>query len=103
MSDELQLDGDPFEDQRLDGRVLVVTGGTQGLGAAIAVRAARIGAAGIVTCGRDATRGEAVRRELETLGCDALVVPVELADESACRAVIAACDERFAQKVNGAS
>ena len=48
------LDGDPFQAQRLDGRVLVVTGGTHGLGAA---RAARLGAAGIVTCGRDATRG----------------------------------------------
>lgn len=95
MSHERQLDGNPFQAQRLDGRVLVVTGGTQGLGAAIAVRAARIGAAGIVTCGRDATRGEAVRRELEALGCDAVFVPAELADEAACRAVIAACDERF--------
>jgi NAD(P)-dependent dehydrogenase (short-subunit alcohol dehydrogenase family) len=95
MSDGRQLDADPFEGQRLDGRVLVVTGGTHGLGAAIAVRAARLGAAGIVTCGRDAGRGEAVRRELEALGCDAAFVLAELADEAACRAVIAACDERF--------
>ena len=29
-----------FADQRLDGRVLIVTGSTQGLGEAIAVRAA---------------------------------------------------------------
>jgi NAD(P)-dependent dehydrogenase (short-subunit alcohol dehydrogenase family) len=90
-----RLDGDPLEGQRLDGRVLVVTGGTHGLGAAIAVRAARLGAAGIVTCGRDATRGEAVRRELEALGCDAAFVAAELAEEAACRAVIAACGERF--------
>ena len=90
-----RLDGDPFEAQRLDGRVLVVTGGTNGLGAAIAVRAARLGAAGIVTCGRDATRGETVRCELEALGCDASFVAAELAEETACRAVIAACDERF--------
>lgn len=90
-----RLDGDPFETQRLDGRVLVVTGGTHGLGAAIAGRAARLGAAGIVTCGRDATRGEAVRRELEALGCDAVFVAAELAEEAACRAVIAACDEHF--------
>jgi NAD(P)-dependent dehydrogenase (short-subunit alcohol dehydrogenase family) len=89
------LGGDPFEAQRLDGRVLVVTGGTHGLGAAIAARAARLGAAGIVTCGRDATRGEAVRQELEELGSDAVFVAAELADENACRAVIAACDERF--------
>jgi len=87
--------GDPFEAQRLDGRVLVVTGGTHGLGAAIALRAARLGAAGIVTCGRDATRGEAVRSELQALGCDAAFVAAELAEEGACRAVIAVCDERF--------
>jgi NAD(P)-dependent dehydrogenase (short-subunit alcohol dehydrogenase family) len=95
VSDGRHLDGDPFEAQRLDGRVLVVTGGTHGLGAAIAARAARLGAAGIIICGRDARRGEAVRRELETLGCDAAFVSAELAEEAACRAVIAACDERF--------
>jgi len=90
-----RLDGDPFEAQRLDGRVLVVTGSTHGLGAAIAARAARLGAAGIVTCGRDATRGEAVRRQLQALGSEAIFVAAELADEAACRAVIAACDDRF--------
>ena len=46
-------------------------------------------------CGRDATRGEAVRRELEALGSDAVFVAAELADEAACRAVVAACEERF--------
>jgi NAD(P)-dependent dehydrogenase (short-subunit alcohol dehydrogenase family) len=95
MSDGRHLDADPFEDQRLDGRVLVVTGGSSGLGAAIAARAARLGAAGIVISGRDARRGELVRRELEARGCDALFVSAELAHEAACRAVIAACDERF--------
>lgn len=95
MSDARQLDDDPFESQRLDGRVFVVTGGTQGLGAAIVARTARLGAAGMVICGRDATRGEAVRRQLEGLGCDAVFVSAELADEAACRAVIATCDERF--------
>jgi NAD(P)-dependent dehydrogenase (short-subunit alcohol dehydrogenase family) len=95
MSGGRQLGGNPFAEQRLDDRVLVVTGGTQGLGAAIAARAARLGAAGIVICGRDATRGEVVRRELEELGCEAVFAAAELADERACRAVIATCDEHF--------
>jgi NAD(P)-dependent dehydrogenase (short-subunit alcohol dehydrogenase family) len=54
---------DPFEGQRLVGKVVVVTGSTQGLGAAIARRTVGLGAAGIVVCGRDRERGEAVRDE----------------------------------------
>jgi NAD(P)-dependent dehydrogenase (short-subunit alcohol dehydrogenase family) len=86
---------DPFHSQRLDGRVLVVTGGTQGLGAAIARRAVRVGAAAVVVCGRDADRGEAVREELESLGAEALFVEADLARVEPCAAVIRACDERF--------
>jgi NAD(P)-dependent dehydrogenase (short-subunit alcohol dehydrogenase family) len=44
---------------RIDGKVAVVTGGTQGLGAAVARLFARAGAAGIVIVGRDAQKGQA--------------------------------------------
>ena len=53
-----------FADQRLDGRVVIVTGSTQGLGEAIAMRSAALGAAGVVVCGpygahvTTASRGE---------------------------------------------
>jgi NAD(P)-dependent dehydrogenase (short-subunit alcohol dehydrogenase family) len=86
---------DPFAAQRLDGRVLAVTGGTQGLGAAIAARAAALGAAGIVVCGRDEERGAAARDRLAAAGCDAAFVAADLADADACRAVIGECDARF--------
>jgi NAD(P)-dependent dehydrogenase (short-subunit alcohol dehydrogenase family) len=86
---------DPFAAQRLDGRVLVVTGGTQGLGAAIADRVAALGAAGIVVCGREEERGAAARDRLAAAGCDAEFVAADLAGADACRAVIAACDARF--------
>ena len=86
---------DPFALQRLDGKVIVVTGATQGLGAAIAQRAARLGAAGLVVCGRNRDRGEAVREDLEALGCEALFVEAELARVEDCLAVIPACDARF--------
>jgi NAD(P)-dependent dehydrogenase (short-subunit alcohol dehydrogenase family) len=79
---------------RLDGKVAVVTGGTQGLGEAVARLFAASGAAGLVICGRNAERGEAVRRALEA-HCPALFVKADLAEVEAAEAVIAAADERF--------
>jgi NAD(P)-dependent dehydrogenase (short-subunit alcohol dehydrogenase family) len=86
---------DPFATLRLDGKVIVVTGATQGLGAAIARRAARLGAGGILVCGRDRERGKTVCAELEALGCNAAFAPVELADADSCLTVIPACEARF--------
>jgi NAD(P)-dependent dehydrogenase (short-subunit alcohol dehydrogenase family) len=83
---------DPFAPMRLDDRVVVVTGSTQGLGAAIARRAAELGAAGVVVTGRDADRGEAVRA---TLGTDAVFVRADLAEPEDCEAIVRACDEHF--------
>jgi NAD(P)-dependent dehydrogenase (short-subunit alcohol dehydrogenase family) len=87
--------GDPFEAQRLTDKVLVVTGGTQGLGAAISRRAAGLGAGAIVVCGRDRERGEAVREDLARGGSEALFVAADLTVEADCRGVVRACDERF--------
>jgi NAD(P)-dependent dehydrogenase (short-subunit alcohol dehydrogenase family) len=86
---------DPFAEMRLDGKVVVVTGSTQGLGAAIARRAALLGAAGIVVTGRDVERGEAVRAELEDAGTAAHFVQGNLADPDDCAAIIADCDAHF--------
>src|SRR3954468_22316520 len=88
---------DPFARQRLDGKVLVVTGAGEGLGAAIARPAAAIGAAGIVVCGRDARRGEAVREELEGTGNEALFVAGDLADPQTALSIVDACDARFSR------
>jgi NAD(P)-dependent dehydrogenase (short-subunit alcohol dehydrogenase family) len=86
---------DPFAAQRLDGKVVLVTGSTQGLGAAIAARAARLGAAGVVVTGRERERGDRVREDLAATGAEALFVAGDLAREEDCRAIVAACAERF--------
>lgn len=81
---------------RLDGKIAVITGGTQGLGAAIARRFADAGAAGLVICGRSTEKGEAVAsRVTKETGVHVSYVTADLADIADCRAVIAAADRDF--------
>jgi NAD(P)-dependent dehydrogenase (short-subunit alcohol dehydrogenase family) len=79
----------------LAGKIAVVTGGTQGLGEAIARLFAERGAAGLVICGRNATKGEGVAREISLTGCPTVFVRADLAKVEDCRAVVAAADRRF--------
>lgn len=78
-----------------DGKVCVVTGGTQGVGEATARHFAIHGAAGIVICGRNPERGASVRSSLEATGAPAVFVQARLESESECEAVIAAADRQF--------
>ncbi|MFP6768827.1 MAG: SDR family oxidoreductase [Planctomycetaceae bacterium] len=80
---------------RLDGKVLVITGSTQGVGEGIALQAARNGAEGVVVCGRNAEAGRKVAAAVEEIGATSLFVEVDLHDVEATRSVLAACDEKF--------
>lgn len=80
---------------RLDGKIAVVTGGTQGVGEAIARELVARGLAGLVICGRQAEKGAAVARALADAGCDARYVAADLADLEQARAIMAACDAAF--------
>jgi NAD(P)-dependent dehydrogenase (short-subunit alcohol dehydrogenase family) len=81
---------------RMDGKICVVAGATQGLGAAIARRLATAGAAGIVVTGRNEKRGSAVAKDItSTSGVPALFVLGDLASVGDCRRMVAEADKRF--------
>jgi NAD(P)-dependent dehydrogenase (short-subunit alcohol dehydrogenase family) len=83
------------ENAGLTGRVAVVTGGTQGLGEAVARLFAARGAAGLVICGRQTERGRAVADGLSAQGCPTEFVRADLAVMDDVRAVVAEADRRF--------
>jgi NAD(P)-dependent dehydrogenase (short-subunit alcohol dehydrogenase family) len=81
----------------LQGKVAVVTGGTQGLGAAIASVLAQRGAKGIVICGRNAAKGQAQAEHLRSFGTQANYVQADLAQVEACRQVLREADAQFSR------
>ncbi|MBO9433755.1 SDR family oxidoreductase [Ruegeria sp. R13_0] len=81
---------------RIDGRVAIITGGTQGLGAAIARRFAQAGAAGLAIVGRDQAKGEAAAQEIEDeTGVATQMIAADLADIEAVRGIVPVTDARF--------
>ena len=78
----------------LAGRVAIVTGGSRGIGAAIAASLAEDGAA-VVGSGRGAERRERTVKELEGLGRAAHGVVPEAASREDCDRLVEAAKERF--------
>ncbi|WP_395494881.1 SDR family oxidoreductase [Acetobacter sp. KSO5] len=81
---------------RIDNKICVVTGATQGLGAAIARRLAAAGARGITITGRNEPRGIALAREVtDSSGVPVLFIRADLESVADCRAVIAQTHQHF--------
>lgn len=72
----------------LQGKVVLISGGTQGLGAGIARRAAAEGAAGVAVTGRNADSGEELAAELTKSGVATRFIKTDLADVEQARASV---------------
>ena len=83
---------------RMDGKICVVTGSTQGLGAAIAHRLAQSGAAGLVTLGRNEAKGRAVADAITNdTGVPVYFVSADLGKVEDCRRVVAEAERKYGQ------
>ncbi|HEV2695255.1 MAG TPA: 3-oxoacyl-ACP reductase family protein [Verrucomicrobiae bacterium] len=74
--------------QKLAGKVALVTGGSRSIGAAIAKRLAADGAAVAITYSTSPDKANEVVREIEAAGGKALAIKADAADETAVRAAV---------------
>jgi NAD(P)-dependent dehydrogenase (short-subunit alcohol dehydrogenase family) len=88
------MDDSLFCPGRLKDDVILITGSTAGLGAAMAERFAREGAKVVIT-GRSEDRGRQMRERLEALGTEALFVTMDVAQEEDVKAAVGAAVDRF--------
>lgn len=75
--------------------ITIISGGTQGLGEAVARKLAADGAAGLVIAGRSPDRGRALADELGDLGTTTLFVAADMVDPAAPKELVDACVDRF--------
>lgn len=80
--------------RRFEGKVVVVTGGGQGIGRATCLRFAEEGAA-VVIAERDEQLAQNVAAEIAAAGGKALAVQTNVADEASIRAMVAAAAREF--------
>lgn len=80
---------------RLNGKAALVTGGSRGIGAAIALRLAQDGADVALTYTSSPDKAQAVVAQIEAMGRRAVAIKADMAVAEAVRAAIRSAHERF--------
>ncbi len=81
--------------KHFDGKVIIVTGSTQGSGAETAKLFAARGAKAITICGRQENKGNQIKKEIEELGSKCLYVKADLSKVEDCKKIVALTDQEF--------
>ncbi|HEY8156507.1 MAG TPA: SDR family NAD(P)-dependent oxidoreductase [Myxococcota bacterium] len=79
----------------LKGKAAIVTGAGTGVGRATALALARLGCSVIVNYSRSREAAEATAREAAALGVRAVAVQADVADDRACRSLVAAAEREL--------
>ncbi len=86
-----------MDNKELDGKVTLVTGASKGLGKAIALKLATLGAKVAVNYNTDDTAANTTAKEIEAGGGEAMLVKADVSDSKAVKAMTAEIVSRWGQ------
>ena len=95
MGDQTLDTSAPYRHGAFEGQTCVVTGGSQGLGNAVAQLMKARGAENILLVGRDQAKGDAAAGELDGDGCSVSFLSSDIGTSEGVEAIAAAVDDRY--------
>tara|TARA_B100000965_G_scaffold403628_1_gene432261 strand:+ start:408 stop:1265 length:858 start_codon:yes stop_codon:yes gene_type:complete len=81
--------------KQFEGKIVIVTGSTQGSGAETAKLFAARGAEAITICGRQENKGFQIKKDIEQLGAKCLYVKADLSKIEDCKRIVELTDKEF--------
>ena len=90
MSDYITNQSSHFE-----GKVIIITGSTQGSGAETAKLFSARGAKAITICGRQEYKGNQIKKKIEELGSKCLFIKADLSKVEDCKKIVQLTDKEF--------
>ena len=95
MADQTLDVSDPYRHGSFSGQTCVVTGGSQGLGNAVAQLMKARGAQNIMLVGRDQAKGDAAAAELDGDGCSVSFLSSDIGTSTGIDNIVSTVDERY--------